>query len=342
MTRLFFTGLEAGSLDIFGRAEGGIVISATKARTGAHSLRTIHAGHLVGQSLGTPGYSELFVRTGLYMTGGLGYDRTFCTLVDTAFGSSLLTFQVRLSDNVVLVRRGDHNDTIIASGGSVPLNTWCCIEFHALISNTVGIVQIKVNGKLRIDFSGDTQPGTIDTVGGVIWGCSPTSENFVCYGYYDDLAINDPAGTRNNTWVGQGGTIGLVPVGAGHYTQLTPSAGANWAALDEVPPDDDVLYVEGATINLKDTYMLGDLSVTPDYEAAITAIQWLCRAKNTAAQAGGFARLLRIGGIDFQGSSLGYDVEYDYRSEIMEISPVTGLAWAEGEVNALEAGIVVR
>ena len=341
MTRLWMSGFEAGSLDVFPRIDG-VVISAVQVRTGNYSLSIPTINDRAWTVFGE-GYTELFLRIGLYMTGGNGVnDRTFCTLIDVS-GNELLTFQGRNADSVLLVRLGDYNDALIASGGIVPTNSWCCIEIRALINNAAGVVQVRIDGVQVIDFSGDTQIGADDEIRVVLWGADPATGNYVCYGYYDDLAINSPYGIRNNSWLGRGGIVGLLPDGAGNYTQLTPSAGANWQCVDEVPPDDDGTYVEDAVVDQRDTYEMQDLpAVTPGFLADIAAVQWLCRGLNTISESGDFARLLRIAGVDHQSSDVGYDRTYDYHPEILETSPATGVAWTEAEINALEAGMVVR
>lgn len=342
MTRLWFTGLEAGSLDIFPHIDNNAAISAAQARTGAYSLYIPSIGDRAWLTL-RAGYAELFFRIGLYMTGGSGAnDRTFYILLDSS-GAELLTFQVRQADSVLLVRLGDHNDALIASGGVVPTNIWCCIEIRVLINNVTGVVQVRIDGAQTINFSGDTQVGANDEILVVMWGASPADGTYVCYGYYDDLAINSIHGIRNNSWPGLGGIVGLVPTGVGNYTQLTPSAGANWQAVNEVPPDDDGTYVENATIDQKDTYEMQNLAaVTPGQVTDIAAVQWLCRAYNTVSQGGNFARLLRLYGVDHQGDDVGYDRSYDYHPEVLGTSPATGQDWTEAEINALEAGVVVR
>lgn len=341
MTRIWMSGLEAGSLDIFPHVDSAAAISAVQTRTGAYSLHLPSTNDRAWLILGV-GYTELFLRIGLYMTGGNGAnDRTFCTLLDN-LGNELLTFQVRQADSVLLVRRGDYDDALIASGGIVPTNTWCCIEIHVLIDNAAGIIQIRIDGVQIINFSGDTQIDANNETRVVALGADPATGIYVCYGYYDDLAINSIHGIRNNSWPGLGGIVGLVPTGAGNYTQLTPSAGANWAAVNEVPPDDDAAYVESATIDLKDTYRMQDLIITPGQVANIAAVQWLCRAYNTVSQGGDFARLMRLYGVDYQGDDAGYDRSYDYHPEIIAESLDTGQEWTEDEVNALEAGVVVR
>jgi len=339
MTRLWMSGLEAGSLDVFPRVDSAAVISAAQARTGAYSLHIPSADDRAWLTLRT-GYTELFFRIGLYMTGGSN-DRTFCTLLDN-LGAKLLTFQVRQADSVFLVRLGDHNDALIVSGGVVPTNAWCCIEIRVLIDNAVGVIQVRIDGVQVIDFSGDTQVDADDEVLVIVWGASYSDGGYVCYGYYDDLVINSIHGIRNNSWPGLGGIVGLVPTGAGNYTQLIPSAGANWAAVNEVPPDDDAAYVEQATTDLKDTYTMQDLVITPGQVANIAAVQWLCRAYNTVSQGGDFARLLRLYGVDHQGDDVPYDRSYDYHPEVLGTSPDTGQDWTEDEVNAIEAGVVVR
>ena len=346
MTRVFFTGLEAGSLDIFDRVSVLSVptISAVQARTGVYSMYCF-TGEFAESVLGSGAASELFLRIGLYYTGGWGVvdDRTFCTLYSASV--PLLSFQIRQADNVILVRLGDYNGALLASGGIVPLNSWSCIELRVLIADVGGIVQVRVDGVQVIDFTGDTEVGIETIIYKIHWaapGDAGIPALHSCHGYYDDLAVNNPYGIRNNSWLGLGGIVGLLPDGAGNYTQLTPSAGANWQCVDEVPPDDDASYVENAIINQRDTYRMEDLTITPGKVADIAAVQWLCRAYNTETQGGNFARLIRLGGVNYQGDDIGYDKSYDYHPEIIEVSPATMQNWTGDEVNALEAGVVVR
>jgi len=337
------SGLEAGSLDVFCETGGPPTISVVQARTGIYSLNC-GLGHFAESALGSYAAAELFLRIGLYYTGGLGAnDRTFCTFLGVS--GSLLSFQIRQADSTILVRRGNYTGALLASGGVVPLNDWCCIEIHVLIANVGGVAQVRLDGVQVIDFSGDTEVGTETVIYVIHWaapGAGGVAANYSCYGYYDDLAVNNPYGIRNNSWLGLGGIVGLLPNGAGNYTQLTPSAGANWQAVDEVPPDDNASYVENAIINQRDTYEMEDLTITPGKVADIAAVQWLCRAYNTETQGGNFARLFRLGGVNYQGADIGYDKSYDYHPEIIETSPATMQNWTGDEVNALEAGVVVR
>lgn len=336
------SGLEAGSLDVFPRVDSGATISDAQARTGNYSLRISTADDRAWVAL-RDGYTELFLRIGLYMTGGYSAsDHTFCTLLDVG-GNELLTFQVRDADSVLLVRLGGWSGALLDSGGTVPTDTWCCIEIRALISNAAGIVQVRIDGVQIIAFSGDTQVGANDEIWAVPWGASPVIlGRYVCYGYYDDLAVNDISGSRNNGWIGQGGIVGLVPTGAGNYTWLTPSTGVNWQCISEVPPDDDTTYVEDAVVGQKDTYGMQNLVITPGYTANISTVQWVCRALNTVSQSRGLARLLRIAAVDYQGDDIGCDRSFDYHLEVIETNPATGEVWTEAEINALEAGMVVR
>ena len=96
-------------------------------------------------------------------------------------------------------------------------------------------------------------------------------------------------------------------------------------------------------IDQKDTYEMQDLPVIPPGKVAnISAVQWLCRGLNTVSESGNFARLFRLSGVDYQGDDVGYDRSYDYHPEIIEASPATMQNWTGDEVNALEAGVVIR
>jgi len=167
--RAFFTGLEAGSIDVFDDFGGAVTISAAQARTGSYSVHLNGVGHYVAVGLGSGADEELFLRIGLYYTGGpAAADRSFCTLYGTS--DTLLSFMIRAADSVILIKRGTAVGALIASGGVVPLNAWCCIEIHVFIDNAVGVVQVRVDGAQVINFYGDTQIGAETMIRGVRWG----------------------------------------------------------------------------------------------------------------------------------------------------------------------------
>jgi hypothetical protein len=214
------------------------------------------------------------------------------------------------------------------------LDTWYVLEFHLKIDDVDGEIDTKIDGAIDIDFDGDTQHTGNAGIVQVQFSNAASSLPTI---YIDDIAINDTTGGVNDSWIGRGGIYGLVPSGAGTHTDFTPSAGVNYAAVDEVPPDDDTTYVESSTAAHVDTYAITNLIPT---SGAISAVQWVARAKLAEAGAGNFQRVLRHDGTDYNGGDLAVDTSYAYFTEIFDQAP-DSTDWDITKVNALEAGMEV-
>lgn len=339
MARIFMTGFEAGSLEVVTSAAA--TISTAQKRTGAYSAY-IEGNNKALQQQITPA-SELYVRLGLYMTGGYWGPHVFMQAIDSS-GAIHITFGVNQTTRALEVRRGNYGGTLLGRGAALSLNTWYCYEYRIVIDNTLGVVQVKRDGEIDIDLVGtedtplDTQNGGNGDIGTMRWGGDITHSNYVMDGYVDDIAINDTSGTINNSWIGQGGIYALVPNGAGTLTQLTPSAGSNYECVDDVPPDDDTSYVESDVQDEIDTYAMSASAGA----GTISAVQWLARVKANSAGSTSVARVLRVNGTNYVGSDMGIDVDYVYAKEILEINPDDSAAWESADLDALEAGLKVR
>lgn len=336
MARLFGTGFEHGTLDVFETVSGSVgtsfQVSTVQARTGSHAMWVGDRNKYVRQSLvGNP--AEVFGRVGFYWTGN-GYmsnPRVFLGLQDSA-GGYQITLQFNESTGVLEVRRGSYSGTLLASGSVAMTNTWHCYELHVLIDASNGVVQIKRDGVLDIDYAGNTQATANANVGFLSLGGFIT--NRIAYGYWDDIAINDTTGPYNNSWPGRGGFYAAVPSGAGEYTEFTPSSGNNYERVAVIPPDDDTGYVESGTAGHRDLYTTGGIAPTT---GTISAVHWWSRARLTDAGEGNVKRLVRHDGTDYASGDKALDTSYKYVGDIMETAP-DDTSWSVAKVNALQIG----
>lgn len=331
MARIFMTGFEAGSLDVCNWVHNNQDLNTVTVRTGTYSVRVNGTGGIGNTLTGRP--AEIFLRIPHYYSNAGFYTAVFLSLYDRD-GDNQLTFMYNKGTHVVEVRRGDEGGTLLATGSiPCPKGSWYCHEIHVVIDNDAGEVETKVDGVSDIDIdSQDTQNTSYAEIAKFLLGLDENDRS--AWGYYDDIAINDPTGSDNNSWIGRGGIYGLFPEGAGAHTDLAPSAGANWQCVDEKPPNDDTDYVASDQVGDVDTYELADLVPT---EGGITAVQWITRAKLAEAGAGNFQRVLRHDGVDYNGSDLAVDISYRYFTEIFDQAP-DATNWSIAKVNALEAG----
>lgn len=120
------------------------------------------------------------------------------------------------------------------------------------------------------------------------------------------------------------------------HTDFTPSTGANYQCVDEVPPN-TTDYVSSGTVGHIDTYAFGDLPAG----VSVQAVQWLIRACTSEAGPVSLRRLMRQAGTDYPGASaVPIDTSWVYAQEILNTAP-SGAAWTKAIVDALEAGMEI-
>lgn len=337
MARIWMSGFEGGSLGVLTTVAGNTAVVSTYARTGTYSLYipTIAANSHGQKNLGA-GYNELYMRFGLRHNGTSIGAGGMIRLYDSG-GTVQISLCVAADGTLSVIRGTLTGGTVIVSGGVLPADEWHCVEWYAKIADSGGRSIVKLDGTIVQDFTGDTRNAGVADIQTIQFGANSTVQgvNF----WADDVAINSTSGAVNNSYPGQGGIYGIVPSAAGNYTQLTPSAGDNYACVDEAPPNDATDYVGSATTDKKDSYAMGNVTPTG---GTVLAVNVLLRARLSEAGTGAIARLLRIASTDYQGSDRNIDVSWTSYGEILETSPATAVAWTIAEVNGLEAGVVVR
>jgi hypothetical protein len=335
MARIFMTGLEAGSLDVFdtivGTPGADFAVSTAEKRTGSYSLY-INGGYRVGARLSSMP-TEIYVRLGHYAKG-MGRNGTLMQLLDPDTTQQLTVIIDTVTMTIIVKRSHDSGTTLASASLPVLLNTWMCLEFHIVISNT-GSVEIKCDGTSILSYTGDTMETTKPQISEVLFGCTKVTNMDYNRGYYDDIAINDTSGAQNNSWIGRGGILGLFPSGAGAHTDWDPNTGTNHEAVDEKPHDSDTTYVSTTTVDEVDTYAIADLT---NSNYVVSAVQWLAAARLDEAGSAAIKPVLRQGGTDYAGDSIGLDVGYALKKKIYDTAP-NGDTWTYAIVNAIEAGV---
>lgn len=311
---------------------------SANARTGTYAMRI--DGNYEGRyiDLGA-NLTELYARIAFRPSrvGGPSYPNAIVTFRNSDSEPMLM---VGYPPNALTLTayRNDGNYTTLATGADLTLNTWALLEVHINgLADADGIMQVKVNGALVIDFTGDTlgtkSPASIRQVvlGGATVG-APYHD--AAWGLYDDLAVNDTTGTTNNSWVGRGGCWPVYVTGAGDLAQFTPSAGDNYACVDEVPANDDTDYVSSDTEGHQDSYAI----TVPEVSGGVTAFTLWHDAKLAEAGAGNLTQFLRKSGVNYDGDLKGLDTTYRHVSHTWETNPATGAAWTLADLEEFYVG----
>jgi len=234
---------------------------------------------------------------------------------------------------------GENGVLLGTSSATLTANAFNFLEVKITVHNTAGVFIVRLNGNPTpiINLSGvDTQ-----ATGTAAWdsfrlGRTSTnaSVNRVCL--YDDLYVLDGSGSGPwNDFLGDCRVDTRVPTGAGATTQWTPSGGANYAAVDEIPPNGDTDYVSALTAPATDTYVVQDAAVP----AIIYGVQQCLNAKKTDAGACSLAPVVRVGGVDYVGADFFPATGYGYGYQILAQNPATAAQWVLSEFNAAEFGV---
>jgi hypothetical protein len=220
------------------------------------------------------------------------------------------------------------------AGFTHPITAWNYYELRVKINGASGEVELKINGVQAIATYtmnlGSTNIGSVFLQGFVV--NQGTTEGNI----FDDIYVVDTSTTPNNTFLGDCRVDVIVPSGAGNQTNFTPSAGANYAAVDDLTVNDgDTTTVSSSVVGDVDLYTFGDLSAS---SAQVFAVSSCIYAKKSDAGARSVASVIRQGGTDYVGTSFALATGYAVYEQVRNQDP-TGSAWTVTNVNGDQFGL---
>lgn len=229
---------------------------------------------------------------------------------------------------------------LVSTGTKViPDNSqWVVIEVHIKIHSSTGQYQVKLDGELVLDYTGNTTSSGYTDFDQISWF---QSGNTAYYTYYDDLAINDTTGGVDDSWCGDGHVYGLRPNGNGDSSDFTGSdadSTDNYLLVDDPGTPDTATYVESETSGHKDLYAVENLPTLP-VGATIKRINVV--VDGYVASAGNPVNLGIKTGTYEDWKSTSMPTSYRVASQTWTSNPDTGYAWSESEINGLQIGICI-
>jgi len=217
--------------------------------------------------------------------------------------------------------------TVITEPGTITIteNTWFHVQIDLLI-DTVGTAQVKLNGHLSLNYSGDTQPGTSNL-------CSSIRTSFGAGGVYDTDYMDDfVIGT--NGFLGDLRCPDIRPTADTAQDDWTPSAGDNYSTVDEIsttPATIDADYNKAGLDGDADELALGDFDGATYVPVAVTA--W-CRAQQLAANGDSIKIGIDSGGTDDVTEwPLSNTMEYYFHTA--DQNPADAAEWEDADIDAL-------
>lgn len=241
---------------------------------------------------------------------------------------------VGFSNSNLTLYRGALITSLATYSGVFNPNTWYHIEISATIADAGGTCVVKLNGATVINFTGDTKnAGTNTTLDRIV-----LASNGGFTASYDDIYVGNSTGSAPyNTFLGDARVYSLSPNGAGSSTQFTPSSGANYTTVDELPYS-ATDYVTNGTSGNRDTYAMADLPATA---GTIFALQTNVIAKKTDAGPISLKSALKSGATVYYGTPGSLGGSDSVITDLYTADPATSSAWTSSGVNAIEAGFEV-
>ena len=330
MSRIWMTGLEPNSTDVFDIKQGSPTITSTTPRTGTYCFQTPGTTlQAYGAVVLTPLRAEVFVRV---------YAKT----VTNTPNAALVWFRLQDSNGVILLAITETgqvwlgNVTVgVDKGNCGTLTTsYQMYEIRLQVDNVVGLLDVRVDGVSVVSDSGiDTRVGAVDNILYVTVGAAtpgPTHDVM----RFDDIAINNTLGVVSNSWPGPGAILALDPDADGAVLQYTPLGGGNH--YDKVNAANDATYVHDDTPGHID---LWEKPAMAGYGNQIIAIAWWLRAQRAAGAAGIVAEYRQLGTNWNLGSTRALTAAWDYYGYFTSENPIFAGMLTRGLLDAAEFGV---
>ena len=358
MTRLLTCGYETGDAAEAGASTVAanhtltVVNTTPTPRAGAYCMKVAVASSTIlnatHKTFTLPAAkTDVWVRFAIFIHNVSATGEVLIAATQDAGGSAQNCLTWDATSNVIRARLNNvvSGTLLQASSATLPVDTWHVIDWRVQItSTTAGTVEVWLDGNQIINFSGDNTQSTTTNVQFVSLGHLGTGVSGVGTGFYlayDDIAVNDTAGTLNNARPGDGRIILLSPTGAGSSTQLArggTDTGANWSQVSELPPS-IAQYVSSATVGQRDLYAFSDIGVAV---SSINVVEAIALAQNSDAGGGSIAPTVKSGAATNEATAIGLATTPGYVTGRWETDPNTTAAWTQSAVNAVEAGATIR
>jgi hypothetical protein len=353
MSRLFFTGFEVGTIEICHEV-GGMGLSTPPgwiaAHTGDYQAVTEATQYAiidldkVGAGVATnPLYLRFYIAVSVVLTGTAAW----LELLDESNNPHLrfLTMgTVQYWDGGAWQSLGDFGELTSFVGDP----SWHRWELFIDIDHAP-------NGQVIIYKDGVE----IFNVTGQTWGLNPFTDFVVHkiaignysgvtldpgeYIAYDDIAVNDELGTKNNSYPGPGSIHGLRPTADGFHSDYVPlpAGGGNYDNVDDEAPDDETTILYPCATDDTDTYpmeLLSDLGISD--LAIIRAVAWQMRTHIPADGSAGLAPIYRYQNVSTQelATETVDEVNWHYITHIEEDDPFISGDWVADLIDSGQFG----
>jgi hypothetical protein len=216
-----------------------------------------------------------------------------------------------------------------STGPVIVANAYTHIEAKVFFSETVGTVEVRVNGVAKITLTNQ------DTVQNAIVSCSQVSlRNGPLQPslYYKDFFVWDGSGTRNTNFLGMVSVYAITEASDVSLNWATSSGATGYNLINEAPPV-DTGYISAGTgpIPAASVMSLTDLPVDV---TSVKALMTIARARKTDGGDGSLQVALKSGASTDLGADNPLTTAFTYYYDFSEEDPATAAPWLRTAVNA--------
>lgn len=269
-------------------------------------------------------------RCNLFNNGSLGGP-----LFLDALGTNQIGVQLNSSTGSIQVFRGNFIGGVslgATGGGVVPTSGWFYLEVELVISATVGVVNVRVNGVVVLSLSGQNTiaSGGLSNISS--WGMGTNNHVIGTTHWY----LCDNTGSAPwNTFLGDTRVQALFPV-SNDVVQFTPHGlAANWQNAAANPPVPGTDFNSSTTAGNQDTFNIQSLSGTT---GVVFGVHVKLISQKSDAGSRQFKTVLKSGASTTLGSTIAVGISPDQYRTIYQTDPATSAQFTAAAVNALKIG----
>lgn len=303
---------------------GSPAIVGSPARTGSYALELTSQERI---GYGVSGATEIYMGVGLYLNT---IAQTYNVIEFWSTSADLFYIKVAIGGAIQAIR----GSTVLATSvNTLTTGGWNYIEVYYYPDNSAGVCTVRVNGAEWLTCSGDTRNNDNIMAAVRLVNTTPIGVNV----QFDDLVINDTDGSVNNSWTGQQKLYLAIPNASGDATDLTASAGNNWEAVNEAPPDTSS-YVYSSTATEKDLYNVDDPLAGTETLGSVTV--------NIVAKldsgSGNLATTIKAGTTEDDGADIALTENWTWYQQTWNVNPDDSAAWEPADIDALQIGVEIK
>lgn len=318
----------------------GCALSTLNPRTGTHHIRqqggatnsTTNCRRVLGGAKTTVGMGAAFYYPALPVANN---SQRIFQFADTA---NVVQITVCLqSTGIVEVFRGNTTTSLGATAAPVVVaSAYQHIEAVVFFSQTVGTVEVRVNGVTVLSLSGVDTCDTANVECSQVYygGGIPGESNNYATTDFDDVFCYDNTSSYNATFIGDRRVLTLFPNANTATADWTPvGAATGYECIDEANPDDDTTYITAATTGLESAFGLQNL---PAGISVINAVVMVERARKTEAGTANTQVSIVSGASTTTGLDKPLTEIYTYRHDVFQTDPASAAPFTPSEVDALQ------